>query len=78
MDKTYIATLYKNGVAIAEQEQTDAEKVDFANVLKDEKGKPIAGTYKVSVIVKGADDGSSESSEPTVSEGSNSVSIKSS
>ena len=62
--KTYIATLYKNGVAIAEQELTDAEKVDFKTQI--EKGK--AGTYKVSVIVKGENDGSSESSEPTVSE----------
>ena len=45
---TYIATLYKDGVAIAEKETTD-EKVSF----KAEIENAGTGTYKVSVVVKG-------------------------
>lgn len=59
---TYIATLYKDGVAVSEKETTD-EFVSF----KDEMTKP--GTYKVSVVVKGDSKGEeTTNSEATVSE----------
>ena len=63
---TYVATLYKDGSAISEKTVT-ASEVDFSAEMK------ANGTYKVSVVVKGADDGSStnspakESAEVTVS-----------
>ena len=57
---TYVATLYKNGVAVAEKETTD-EKVSFKDEMTTE------GTYKVSVVAKGNDKGTTETSEPTVS-----------
>ena len=57
---TYIATLYKDGVAIAEKETSD-EKVDFSEFMDK------AGAYKVSVAVKGNVDGSSQTSESTTS-----------
>ncbi len=57
----YIATLYKDGVVVAEKE-TSAEEVSF----KDEMSG--VGTYKVSVIVKGTEDGLHTNSEATVSE----------
>ena len=63
---TYVATLYKDGVAVSEKTVT-ASEVDFSAEMK------ANGTYKVSVVVKGADDGSStnspakESAEVTVS-----------
>ena len=57
---TYVATLYKNGVAVAEKETTD-EKVSFKAEMTTE------GTYKVSVVAKGNDEGTTETSEPTVS-----------
>ena len=61
---TYIATLYKDGVAIAEKETTD-EKVSF----KAEIENAGTGTYKVSVVVKGDAKGEEETnSEPTVSD----------
>ena len=62
----YVATLYKDGSAISEKTVT-ASEVDFSEEMK------ANGTYKVSVVVKGADDGSStnspakESVEVTVS-----------
>ncbi len=63
---TYVATLYKDGSAVSEKTVT-ASEVDFSAEMK------ANGTYKVSVVVKGADDGSStnfpakESAEVTVS-----------
>ena len=54
-DKTYIVTLYRDGVAIAEEETTDLTK-GFEEEMK------TAGTYKVSVVVKGAEDGTSKNS----------------
>ena len=59
--KTYIATLYKDGNAIAEKETTEGT-VDFTAEMKE------TGTYKVSVVVKGAEDGSTTNSEATESE----------
>ena len=62
---TYVATLYKDGSAVSEKTVT-ASEVDFSAEMK------ANGTYKVSVVVKGADDGSStnspakESAEVTV------------
>lgn len=64
--KQYIATLYKDGSAIAEK-TVSAGSVDFTAEMNEE------GKYKVSVVVKGANDGSStnssakESSEVTIS-----------
>ncbi len=65
--KTYVATLYKDGVAVAEKTtDADATSVDFADNMTEE------GKYKVAVVVKGESDGSStdspatESSEVTV------------
>lgn len=63
---TYVATLYKDGSAVSEKTVTESG-VDFSEEMK------ANGTYKVSVVVKGADDGSStnspakESAEVTVS-----------
>ena len=60
----YIATLYKDGVAIAEKETTD-EEVSF----KAEIENAGTGTYKVSVVVKGDENGEeTTNSEPTVSD----------
>ena len=62
---TYVATLYKDGSAVSEKTVTESG-VDFSEEMK------ANGTYKVSVVVKGADDGSStnspakESAEVTV------------
>ncbi len=61
---TYIATLYKDGAPISEQE-TGNEYVSF----KTEIEKAGTGTYKVSVVVKGDTKGEKETnSEATVSE----------
>lgn len=59
--KTYIATLYKDGEAVAVQEVTEG-KADFTNEMKEN------GTYKVSVVVKGSDQGTSTNSPATESE----------
>ena len=55
---TYVVTLYKDGVAIAEEEK-EATTFDFTDTIA-EAG---AGTYKVSVVTKGNEAGTSESSE---------------
>ncbi len=59
--KTYVVTLYRDGVAVAEAETTDLSK-SFAEEMK------TPGTYKVSVVVKGAEDGSSRNSSAKESE----------
>lgn len=58
--KTYIATLYKDGEAVAVQEVSEG-KVDFTAEMKEN------GTYKVSVVVKGSDQGTSTNSPATES-----------
>ena len=59
--KTYVVTLYRDGAAVAEAETTDLSK-SFAEEMK------TPGTYKVSVVVKGAEDGSSRNSSAKESE----------
>ena len=59
--KTYIATLYKDGEALEVKEVTEG-KVDFTTEMKEN------GTYKVSVVVKGSDQGTSTNSPATESE----------
>lgn len=59
--KTYIATLYKDGEAVEVQELSEG-KVDFTAEMKEN------GTYKVSVVVKGSDKGTSTNSPATESE----------
>lgn len=59
--KTYIATLYKDGEAKAVEEVTGSGKVDFTAEMKEN------GTYKVSVVVKGSDQGTSTNSPATES-----------
>ena len=62
---TYIATLYKDGEPISEQDEITNEYVSF----KTEMEKAGTGTYKVSVVVKGDNKGEKETnSEATVSE----------
>lgn len=56
---TYVVTLYKDGVAIAEKDDVAVTAVSFT----DEIAKAGVGTYKVSVVTKGNDEGTSESSE---------------
>lgn len=56
----YVATLYKDGVAIAEKEV--AAGLDNV-VFTSEIAKAGVGTYKVSVVTKGNEAGTSESSE---------------
>ena len=58
--KTYIATLYKDGKAIAEKEVTSGS-VDFTTDMK------ANGTYKVSVVVKGNNEGTTTNSKATES-----------
>ena len=60
--KAYVATLYKDGVAVAEKTtDADATSVDFADNMTE------AGTYKVAVVVKGESDGSTTDSKVTES-----------
>lgn len=54
-DKTYVVTLYRDGAAVAEAETTDLNK-SFVEEMK------TPGTYKVAVVVKGAEDGTSKNS----------------
>lgn len=56
---TYVVTLYKDGVAIAEKDDVAVTSVSFT----DEIAKAGVGTYKVSVVTKGNEAGTSESSE---------------
>ncbi len=55
----YVVTLYKDGVAIAEKDDVAVTTVSFT----DEIAKAGAGTYRVSVVTKGNDEGTSEASE---------------
>lgn len=59
--KTYVATLYKDGKAVKSMDVT-AGTVDFTTDMQE------VGKYKVSVFVKGAQDGTSTNSETTTSE----------
>ncbi len=46
--KTFAATLYKNGIAVAKKEVSSVTKVDFATEIKNNK----AGLYTIKVYVK--------------------------
>lgn len=59
--KTYVATLYKDGKAVKSMDVTTGA-VDFTTDMQE------VGKYKVSVFVKGAQDGTSTNSETTTSE----------
>ena len=59
--KTYVATLYKDGKAVKSMDVTTGT-VDFTTDMQE------VGKYKVSVFVKGAQDGTSTNSETTTSE----------
>ena len=60
--KVYVATLYKDGVAVAEKTTNAGEtSVNFGEDMKS------AGKYKVAVVVKGETDGSTKDSKVTES-----------
>ena len=61
-DKTYIATLYKDGEPVDVSEVSEGE-VDFSKYMSEN-----AGTYKVSVVVKGEENGTSKNSTATESD----------
>ena len=59
-DSTYTVTVYRDGVAISEEEGVDAEEY---TVTMDKTGK-----YKITVVVEGANNGTSTDSTATESE----------
>lgn len=61
---TYVATLYKDGVAIAEKDNISVDSVSFTNEI----ANAGVGTYKVSVVAEGNAEGTTETSEATVSD----------